>query len=96
MRIKKQLQKNLERRAVMESSLMKKKSRPLDNLLYVLIYISAGISVLLLIGIIVYVFYRGIGVVDLSFLTTVTSVFKGTVGILGNIINTFYIVVLTL
>ena len=80
----------------MENSLMEKKSRPFDILIYILIYASAAISVLLLIGIIVYVFYRGIRVVDFTFLTTVTSVFKGTVGILGNIINTLYMVVITL
>lgn len=80
----------------MENSLMEKNSRPFDILIYILIYASAAISVLLLIGIIVYVFYRGIRVVDFTFLTTVTSVFKGTVGILGNIINTLYMVVITL
>lgn len=64
--------------------------------LYLLIYLSASVSVLLLAGIIVYVFMRGVLVVNWQFLTTVTSVLRGTVGIIGNIVNTLYIIVLTL
>lgn len=39
---------------------------------------------------------KGIGSVNLTFLTTVTSTLKGTVGIAGNIVNTLYIIVITL
>ena len=46
--------------------------------------------------IICYVTVRGIGSVSLEFLTTVTSAKKGTVGIAGNIVNTLYIIVITL
>ena len=67
-----------------------------DLLLYGLIYGSAGIAIMILLYIIGYVFIKGMKVIDLTFLTTVTSVLKGTVGILGNIVNTIYIVVLTL
>ena len=59
--------------------------RLIDGILYVIVYLCAGFSVLLLLGIIGYVCYRGIGSVNLEFLTTVTSVLKGTVGIAGNI-----------
>ncbi len=57
-----------------------------------LIYLSAAFSVLLLVGILAYVFLRGIGSVNWSFLTTVTSTLNKTVGIAGNIINTLYII----
>ena len=65
-------------------------------LLLVLIYASALISISLLIGICSYVFVKGIGSVNWSFLTTAPSAIKGTFGILGNIINTVYMIVLTL
>ena len=77
-------------------SIHKKKTRVSDNLLYVLIYLSASISVILLIGIIGYVFAKGISRVSWSFLTSVTSALKGTTGIAGNILNTIYIILLTL
>ncbi len=63
---------------------------------YALIYLCAGISVVLLAGIIIYVFARGAGQVTFSFLTSVTSVLRGTVGIAGNIVNTVLIILLTM
>lgn len=60
------------------------------------IHASALISVLLLLGIVGYVFYRGFGSLDRGFFTTVTSGLKGTTGIAGNIVNTFYMVAITL
>lgn len=77
-------------------SIMNKKVRMSDNLLYFFIYLSAGVSVALLVGIIGYVFVKGISNVNLNFLTTVTSAITGNVGIAGNIVNTIYIVILTL
>lgn len=67
-----------------------------DKLLAGLIYLSAFFSVMLLLGIIIYVFVKGISSINWTFLTTVTSALKGTTGIAGNIVNTLYIVVLTL
>ncbi len=78
------------------SSLRKSGRRLSDILLYLLIYLSAFISVLLLAGIIIYVFIRGVRQVNWAFLTSVTSVLKGTVGIAGNIVNTLIIVFLTI
>ena len=43
-----------------------------------------------------YVCIRGIGAINWSFLTSVTSSLKGTVGIAGNILNTLYIIVLSM
>ena len=52
-----------------------------DMCIRLLICICATFSVCLLIGIIVYVLSKGISAVTPSFLTSVTSVLKGTVGI---------------
>ena len=78
------------------NSIQKKGTRVADDIMYVFIYLSAGIAVALLIGILGYVFTRGIKEVNWTFLTSVTSVLKGTTGIAGNILNTIYMVVLTL
>lgn len=78
------------------SSIYNKKSRISDSILLVLIYMCASISILVLAGIMGYVFVRGIPVISLSFLTSVPSTIKGTFGIVGNIVNTLYIVVITL
>lgn len=67
-----------------------------DNLALGAIYLAACFTELLLAGMIVYVFISGFSSVSLSFLTSVSSVLKGTVGIAGNIVNTLYIVILTL
>ncbi len=61
-----------------------------------LIYICVALSVALLFGIIVYVMVKGIGSVNWSFLTTVTSVLNGTSGIAGNIVNTLLIILITM
>ena len=67
-----------------------------DAILTFFIYLSAAVSVLLLIGIIVYVFMKGFSVISWDFLTQVKSALKETEGIAGNIVNTIYIVVITL
>ena len=73
------------------------KSRKIkESILYGLIYLCAGLSVVILVGIICYVIAKGIRSVNWQFLTTVTSVLKGTVGIAGNIVNTIYIIVITM
>jgi len=68
----------------------------MDKFLYGCIYLSAAIAVSVLLMIICYVTVRGIGSVSLEFLTTVTSARKETVGIAGNIVNTLYIIMITL
>ena len=67
-----------------------------DLIMRCLIYFCASLSVLLLIGIIAYVFVKGAGSVNWSFLASVTSVLKGTVGIAGNIVNTILIILMTM
>ena len=78
------------------SSILNKKIRPSDLILTVLIDLAAIFSILLLIAIMGYVFFRGLPQISLSFLTSVPSTIKGTFGIAGNIVNTLYIVILTL
>lgn len=80
----------------MADSLTAKRKRTSDSVLKFLIYISAFFSVVLLVGIIGYVCVKGIRTINWGFLTTVTSSLKGTVGIAGNIVNTLYIIVITL
>ena len=77
-------------------SIMNRKRRISDDILTAVIYLSAFIAVAILVGIIGYVFFRGISQVNWEFLTNVQSASKGTVGIAGNIVNTLYIVILTL
>lgn len=67
-----------------------------DHILRALIDLSALFSIVLLIGIMGYVFLRGIPQISWQFLTTVPSTMKGTFGIAGNILNTLYLIVLTL
>lgn len=80
----------------MTNSLTVKRRRPADVLAYGAVYLCAFFSVALLAVLLGYVLVRGIGVVNWQFLTTVTSVLKGTVGIAGNLLNTLMIVLLTM
>lgn len=75
---------------------MHKNTKIKDNILFFLIYLSAFFSVLILVCIIGYVVIRGFRNVNWTFLTTVTSAIKQTTGIAGNIVNTLYIIILTL
>ena len=78
------------------NSIMEKRVRISDLLMYALVYLSAALSVFLITGIIIYVFAKGVSQINWEFLTTSTSILKGTVGIAGNILNTVYIIVLTM
>lgn len=76
--------------------MLSRKRKIIDTFLRFLIYLCAGFSVVLLVGIIVYVLVKGLSTVSWSFLTSVTSVLNGTVGIAGNIVNTILIVLMTM
>lgn len=86
----------LTRTASRGNSIHRKRLRGTDLILTGLIYLCAGVSMTLLAGIMGYVFVRGIPYVTWSFLNTASSAAKGTFGILGNTINTLYIIVITL
>ena len=86
----------LHKDTVIKNSICRRQTRVSDSILTFLIYLSASISILILVGIMGYVFFRGISQINWEFLSTVPSTIKGTFGILGNIVNTLYIVVITL
>ncbi len=77
-------------------SIYNRKKKPYDVILSALIYLSAAFAVILLIGILFYVFFKGIGVIGWKFLTTQPSAIAGTFGIAGNIVNTLYVVIITI
>lgn len=60
------------------------------------VYFCAFLTCALLIFLIGYIFYRGIPNITLELLTTQSSYLKGTVGILPNILNTIYIIIVTM
>ncbi len=67
-----------------------------DSIIKILIW-GCGLSVFILaISMIVYVFIRGLPHLTLKLVTTATSVLKGTEGILPMIINTLYVIIITL
>ena len=64
--------------------------------LNIFMYLSAGIICLALIGIIGYILYRGLPNITVEFLTNKPSLLKGVTGIFPNILNTIYIILMTL
>lgn len=79
-----------------EKSLRRRRVRLSEVFALGVIYGAASLSVILLAGVIGAVFRKGIGAIDLPFLTEASSILRGTEGIAGNLVNTVYIVVLTL
>lgn len=77
-------------------SIYNRKVRTSDQVLKGLIYLAAAAAISLLVGIMGYVSIRGLPQLSWQFLSTVQSARKGTFGILGNIVNTLYIIVITL
>ena len=65
-------------------------------ILNILMYLSAGIICLILLGVIGYILYRGLPHISIELLTSKPSLIRGTVGILPNILNTVYIILITL
>ena len=60
------------------------------------VWVAAALVIILVAGIIVMVLARGIPHISVEFLTTTASVLKGTDGILPAILNTLYVILLTL
>ena len=67
-----------------------------DRTLRTLLYICAGITCALLVFIIGYIFYRGLGNVSWELLSSETSYINDIIGILPNILNTLYIIFLAM
>ena len=67
-----------------------------DRGLRSLLYLSAALTVALLVFLIGYIFVRGLPHVSWGLLSTKPSYLKDTIGILPNILNTVYVVAVTL
>ncbi|WP_186565308.1 phosphate ABC transporter permease PstA [Lawsonibacter celer] len=67
-----------------------------DRTLRFLLYFCAALTCVLLVFIIGYIFVKGLPHITWTFLSTESSYIKDTIGILPNILNTVYIVVVTL
>lgn len=61
-----------------------------------LVWLCAGLTCALLLFLIGYIFYRGVPGITWSLLTSQTSYIKDTVGVLPNILNTLYIIVVAM
>lgn len=85
-----------ETKTMTDNSIQKKRYRLTDIFLMILINMAAFLSVMLLLGIIGYVFAKGMRIVNWKFLTNITSFEKQTVGIAGNLLNTLYLIAITL
>lgn len=73
------------------------KSRKIkDNILKMMMALSAGLICCILLGLIGYILYRGIPHISWMLVSTKPSLLRGTVGILPNILNTLYIIIITL
>ena len=56
------------------------------------LYAASGLTAALLVGLIGYIFWRGLPYLTWDLLTTQTSYIRNTIGILPNIMNTVYII----
>ena len=63
-----------------------------DRLLRGVMYLSAGLTVLLLACLIGFILWKGIRYLSWQMLSTQSSYLKGTIGIMPNLVNTLYII----
>ena len=75
---------------------LSKRRKAYDRSLRTLLYVCAGITGALLVFLIGYIFYRGVGSLSLNLLTSETSYLTDTIGILPNLLNTLYIIILAM
>ena len=80
----------------MESKTLSPSRRLYDRGLRALLYLCGFLTCALLVLIIGYIFFRGIPHISLSLLTTESSYINDTIGILPNILNTIYLVLLAM
>jgi len=79
-----------------EMKLLSGKRKVYDRTLRFFLYLCAGITCALLVFLIGYIFYKGLPHINLSFLTSQSSYLNDTIGILPNIVNTIYVIVVAL
>lgn len=67
-----------------------------SGLMRTLMYLSAGVTCALLIFLIGYIFWRGLGTISWKLLSTQSSYLNNSIGILPNILNTLYIILVAM
>lgn len=77
-------------------SLMKKRRRPGDLILYALIYFFSAVILFMVLYFLGYILWRGLPMLTPEFLSSAPNPIEHTEGILPAIINTLYIIVLSL
>ena len=77
-------------------SSLSKRRKAYDRSLRTLLYLCAGITCALLLFLIGYIFYRGLGNISWELLSSQTSYINDTIGILPNLLNTLYIILLAM
>ena len=70
--------------------------RAYNTIMKILLYLCAGLTCALLLFLIGYIFYRGIPHISWDILSTQSSYIKDTIGILPNLLNTLYIILVAL
>ncbi|HIW53733.1 MAG TPA: phosphate ABC transporter permease PstA [Candidatus Ruthenibacterium merdigallinarum] len=80
----------------MKKSALSTRRKVYDHGLRGLLYLCGGITAALLVFIIGYIFYRGLGNITWPLLSQQTSYRNDTIGILPNILNTLYIIVVSM
>ena len=70
--------------------------RAYDRGLRFLLYLCAGITCALLVFLIGYIFYHGLGSISWQLLSTQSSYLNDTIGILPNLLNTLYIILVSM
>ena len=80
----------------MESHTLSPRRRLYDKGLRAVLYFCGFLTCALLVLIIGYIFYRGVPFISWELLTTQSSYINDTIGILPNILNTLYIILLSM
>ena len=80
----------------MEGKTLSPSRRLYDRGLRALLYLCGFLTCALLVLIIGYIFYRGVPYITIPLLTSESSYIKDTIGILPNILNTLYLVLLAM
>ena len=80
----------------MNETIWNTRKKVTDLLLNLLMVLSAGLTCGLLLGLVGYILYRGVPHLSWTLVSTKPSLLRGTVGILPNILNTLYMIGITL
>lgn len=72
------------------------KRKMTDLILHTFMLLAVGLICLLLLGVIGYILFRGLPHISWELVSTKPSLLRGTTGILPNILNTVYIIAITL